>query len=101
MNLVTVQFFSPALGRHVTYSAILPEDQVDEAPVLYQLHGRSDDHTACLNMSHLVVYAREVSFIIVHHDRGVRFWPNYLARDRYETFVIEGLDSHVRRTFRV
>ena len=100
MNLVTVQFFSPALGRHVTYSAILPEDQVDEAPVLYQLHGRSDDHTAWLNLSNLVVYAREFPFIIVLPDGGVSFWRNYSARERYETFVIEDLDSHVRRTFR-
>lgn len=101
MNLVTVQFYSQALGRHVTYSAILPEAQVGEAPLLYQLHGKSDDHTAWLNFSNLVVHAREFPFIIVLPDGGVSFWRNYSARERYETFLIEDLDRHVRRTFRV
>lgn len=101
MNIVTVQFFSPALGRHVTYSVILPEEQEGEAPLLYQLHGRTDDHTAWLKLSNLVMHAREYPFIIVLPDGGVSFWRNYSAREHYETFVVDDLDRHVRRTFRV
>lgn len=105
MNLATVQFRSKALGRHVTYSVILPDGEVWEKwsdfPVLYQLHGRSDDHTAWLNMSNLVIHAREVPFIIVLPDGSVSFWSDYSPRERYEAFVIEDLDEHVRRTFPV
>lgn len=105
MNLATVQFFSKALGRHVTYSVILPWDELwdrhKDFPVLYQLHGRSDDHTAWLNFSNLVVHARGVPFIIVLPDGGVSFWSDYSPRERYETFLLEDLDTHVRRTFPV
>ncbi|HYF94186.1 MAG TPA: hypothetical protein VD969_18365 [Symbiobacteriaceae bacterium] len=74
MNLATLQFRSVALQRHVTYSAILPEAQAGPAPVLLQLHGYSDDHTAWLNFSNLVRHAREYPFIIVLPDGGASFY---------------------------
>lgn len=103
MNIATVQFMSEALGRHVTYSVILPTGEAwkkgGDFPILYQLHGRSDDHTAWLNFSNLVLHAGNLPFIIVLPDGGISFWSDYSPHERYEAFIIQDLDTHVRRTF--
>jgi S-formylglutathione hydrolase FrmB len=99
MHLATMQFYSPALQRHVTYTVILPEEQQGPAPVLLQLHGYTDDHTAWVTSSNLVRHARPYPFIIVLPDGATSFWADANDRMRYETFVMEDLWRHVTRTF--
>jgi putative tributyrin esterase len=101
MNLATMQFFSPALGRQVSYTAILPEAQQGPAPVLLQLHGLSDDHTAWVKFSNLVRHARPYPFIIVLPDGSTSFYADMHPHMRYESFLMEDLWRHVSRTFQV
>lgn len=100
MNLATMQFMSKALGRHVTYSVILPEEAGGPFPVLMQLHGRSDDHTAWIKLSNLVRHARKYKMIIVLPDGAVSFYVN-LPGQRYEDFLMEDIWKHVSETFHV
>lgn len=99
MNLATMNFFSPALQRQVTYSAILPDKQTGPAPVLMQLHGYTDDHTAWLTYSNLVRHAREYPFIIILPDGGISFYMNCNPAMMYEDFLMQDLYSHVTATF--
>lgn len=103
MNLCTVQFLSQVLGRHVPYTAILPDPAFGEGPfpVLFQLHGASDDHTMWLLASNLVRYVAPLPLITVLPDGGLSFWLNRGPRERYEDFVVQDLLPHVARTFHV
>ncbi len=101
MNIGTMQFASAALGRHVTYTVLLPERAAGPGsfPVLYQLHGASDDHTAWVRLSNLVRHVAALPLIVVLPDGGLGFWLNRGPRERYEDFVIEDLAAHVAATF--
>jgi len=101
MNIGTMQFKSEALRRHVSYSVILPETGPGPYPVLMQLHGFSDDHTAWLNFSNLVRHAKEYPFIIVLPDGGTSFYLDLDPMQQYETFLMEDIYRHVNATFQV
>ena len=106
MNLATLQFRSGALSRHVTYSAILPEGGQGPFPVVMQLHGFGDDHTAWTRLSRLVEHARPYPFVIVMPDGGTSFYLDLTPRAgvgslRYEEFLIQDLWQHVSGTFQV
>lgn len=103
MNRAVMQFMSPALGRHVTYTAFLPDPSLGNGPfpVLYQLHGASDDHQGWIQYSNLPRYVSRLGLITVLPDGGLSFWLNRGPRERYEDFIMEDLAAHVARTFQV
>ncbi|MBE3576473.1 MAG: esterase family protein [Limnochordales bacterium] len=103
LNIATVTFLSPALGRHVTYTVLLPEPTAGPGPypVLYQLHGASDDHTAWVRLSNLTRYVAGLPLLVVLPDGGLSFWLNFSAHERYEDFLIQDLPEHLQRTFPV
>ena len=104
MSFATVQVRSQALGRHVQYTAILPDpDRHGNGPypVLYQLHGRSDDHTAWLVHSRLADHVRPLPLLVVMPDGGISGWRNAGVHERYEDFIIQDLMEHVAGTFHV
>lgn len=104
MNVGTMQFRSKALGRHVTYTVLLPDGK-DVAPgpypVLYQLHGASDDHTTWLRQSNLVRHVAGLPLIVVLPDGALSRWANVGPVDRYEDFLMDDLATHLRETFPV
>jgi putative tributyrin esterase len=102
--LATVRFPSRALGRHVAYSVLLPDPARHGRgpfPVLYQLHGAGDDHTAWLIYSNLERYVRPMPLIVVMPDGGRSRWRNAGPRERYEDFLTQDLPEHLAGTFRV
>ena len=98
-----MQFHSAALGRHVAYTAVLPEPHHGPGPfpVLYQLHGRSDDHTAWVVFGRLVRHLAPYPLIAVCPDGGVSGWRNRSVNEQYEDFVTRDLAAHVAATFHV
>lgn len=104
MNTAVVQMRSRALGRHVSYSAILP-DAAEAGPgpyrILYQLHGLSDDHSAWISRSNLARHVAKLPLVVVLPDGGVSFWMNLSPRERYEDFLMHDLPQHLANTFNV
>ncbi len=104
MQTATLQFMSRALGRHVQYTALIPDLQrhgPGPFPVLYQLHGRSDDHTAWTVRSRLPDHVAAYGLIVVLPDGGISGWRNCGPHERYEDFVIDDLYAHVTATLPV
>ncbi|MBE3582566.1 MAG: esterase family protein [Limnochordaceae bacterium] len=101
MNLATVTFLSQSLGRHVTYTAILPNPQAGRGPypVLYQLHGASDDHSGWLRLSNLVRHVSALPLVVILPEGALSFWLNYSPHERYEDFLMNDLPAHVQATF--
>lgn len=112
MALLTCDFFSEALEVGTSISVVLPqatEAQIGVAesgasgppPVLYLLHGLSDDHTAWLRYTSIERYAAARGLAVVMPAAGRSFYANEAHGHRYWDYVSEELPRVVASFFRV
>ncbi|MEM1134541.1 MAG: alpha/beta hydrolase family protein [Bacteroidota bacterium] len=94
----TVAIFSNAMKKEVKTVTIIPESYKSDGkayPVLYLLHGYSDDHGGWINkVPHVASLSDQYDIIIICPDGGYGSW--YLdspidEKFRYETFVSKEL----------
>lgn len=93
-SVVTVEFHSDALDRVATYTALVPQSGTPPFAVLYQLHGKSDDHRAWLYKSNLLRHVEGLPLIVVLPSGENSDWV-----DAWERLVVDDLAAHVARTF--
>lgn len=109
--LESKKFASKILNREVAYSIYLPEDYgVSERmyPVLYLLHGWSDNETSWLQMGHVKTIADNAiasgcatEMIIVMPDAGETWYvDSYDGKERYEQMFFEELIPYIESTYR-
>lgn len=114
MALITCDFFSDTLQVGTTMSVVLPqatESQIgvsggaDEGdggfPVLYLLHGLSDDHSAWIRYTSVERYAAARGLAVVMPAVHRSFYADEAHGHRYWTFVSEELPRVVESFFRV
>ncbi len=112
MALVTCDFFSESLMVGTSATVVLPqatEEQIgliDEPfdgppPVLYLLHGLSDDHTAWLRYTSIERYAAARGLAVVMPAAGRSFYADEAHGHPYWTYVSEELPRLVGQFFRV
>jgi S-formylglutathione hydrolase FrmB len=113
MALVTCSFFSELLEVGCSMTVVLPqptEEQIGvvghdipqtDFPVLYLLHGLSDDHTAWLRYTSVERYAAEAGMAVVMPAVNRSFYANERYGAPYWDFISEELPTIVRRFFRV
>lgn len=112
MALVTCDFYSDALQVGTSMSVVLPqatESQigVEDArpsgppPLLYLLHGLSDDHTAWHRYTAIGRYAEAAGLAVVMPAVHRSFYADEAHGHRYWQFVSEELPRVVRSFFRV
>lgn len=109
--LESKKFASKILNREVAYSIYLPDDYgVSERmyPVLYLLHGWSDNETSWLQMGNVKTIAdgaiasgRAREMIIVMPDAGETWYiDSYDGKEMYEKMFFEELIPYIERTYR-
>ena len=112
MALVRCDFFSEVLEVGTSRTVLLPqasEDQVGvtgtqrtgDFPVLYLLHGLSDDSTAWLRYTSIERYAAPLGLAVVMPQVQRSFDAEEVHGERFFTFLAEELPEVVRRFFRV
>ena len=112
MALVTCDFFSESLMVGTSITVVLPQETeeqiglVDEVrdgppPVLYLLHGLSDDHTAWLRYTSIERYAAARGLAVVMPAAGRSFYADEAHGHRYWTYLSEELPRVVGQFFRV
>ncbi len=116
MALVRVDFFSDVLEVGTSMTVLLPqetEEQIgveshrrrqedgDGFPVLYLLHGLSDDHSAWLRFTSIERYATAYGVAVVMPQVGRSFYADEAHGHRYWTFLSEELPRVVGSFFRV
>ena len=100
MALCTVHWYSRALERMTAANVIVPEAGAGPFPVLYLLHGLSDDYTAWVRQTRIEQYAAEYPFIIVMPDGGRGYSTDAQDGERYESAVVCDLIPFIDGTFR-
>lgn len=107
----SLQVKSATLGKEVEYSIYLPSDYETSNrryPVLYLLHGYTDDETAWTQFGEANLIADRLSqageipsMIIVMPDAGVSWYVNSAdGKVLYEDFFIKELIPHIDATYR-
>jgi putative tributyrin esterase len=114
MALITCDFFSESLEFGQSMTVVLPqatEAQVgvtsassadgDGPPVLYLLHGLSDDHTAWLRYTSIERYATAAGLAVVMPAVARSFYTDETHGHAYWTYIADELPEIVSSFFRV
>ncbi|MDD4140973.1 MAG: alpha/beta hydrolase family protein, partial [Eubacteriales bacterium] len=113
MALLHTHFFSTSLGQACSLDVILPEAHQgigietsgsagsDPLPVLYLLHGLSDDHTIWQRRTSIERYAATRRLAVVMPAVHRSFYTDQKTGYRYWTFVSEELPRVVQHFFHI
>jgi S-formylglutathione hydrolase FrmB len=113
MALIDCDFFSESLQVGTSITVVLPqqtEEQIgvgsvrigpEGPPVLYLLHGLSDDHTAWLRYTSIERYATARGLAVVMPAVGRSFYANEAHGHAYWDYVADELPEVVATFFRV
>ncbi|GEM03610.1 tributyrin esterase [Halolactibacillus miurensis] len=112
MAQMTCHFFSDVLQKHTGMTVIIPEqtsnqyggvnkDQQAKLPLLYLLHGFSDDHTIWSRRTSIERYADEHGIAVVMPDGDHSFYTDMHQGRNYFTFLSEELPKKVAYLFPV
>lgn len=112
MALISCDFFSDVLEVSTSMAVLLPQQtqaQIGmagvapggEPPVLYLLHGLSDDHTAWQRRTSIERYAAPLGLAVVMPAAHRSFYADEVHGHRYWTFLSQELPQVVSSLFRV
>lgn len=112
MAFATINCFSEVLEVGISLSVVLPQateaqigvgsaQRAGDPPLLYLLHGLSDDHSAWPRYTSIERYADERGLAVVMPAVGRSFYADERCGHRYWSFVSEELPSLVSGFFRV
>ncbi len=102
MAHLKVDFFSEVLGKCVSIEVLLPqttqgqigmkgESKEGTYPVLYLLHGKSDDQTIWMRRTSIERYASALGIAVVMPYADLSFYTDMKSGPRYWTFITEEL----------
>jgi putative tributyrin esterase len=112
MALLRCDFFSDALRLSTSMQVVLPQPAASQIgmassggdeppPVLYLLHGLSDDCTTWTRRTSIERYASELGLAVVMPQVARSFYLDGTHSGAYWTFLSEELPAVVQRFFRV
>jgi S-formylglutathione hydrolase FrmB len=89
------------LQRMTSFKAIIPEKMKGPFPVLYLLHGLSDDHTAWTRWTSIDRYVRDLPLIVVMPDAERSWYTDAVGMSNaaFETFITRDLIGFVDESF--
>ncbi|MBQ9413908.1 MAG: esterase family protein [Clostridia bacterium] len=98
--------FSESLGMMTDIAVILPENRCrclkdGTYPVLYLLHGLSDNHSAWSRRTMVELYAEETGIAVVMPEVQRSFYTDMAYGIRYFTFIADELPRICRDKFRI
>ena len=113
MAFLSVDLFSESLEVGTSLNVVLPQSTRGQIgveavavpaqgwPVLYLLHGLSDDHSAWVRYTSIERYAAAAGLAVVMPAAGRSFYADEAHGHRYWTWISEELPSVVGELFRV
>lgn len=110
MALIHCNFFSETLGISTSITVILPQNtktqigmagskKKEKYPVLYLLHGLSDDHTIWQRRTSIERYVADMGLAVVMPDGGRSFYTDMKYGHKYWTYITEELPEIVASFF--
>lgn len=113
MAFITCEFFSEVLGICSSMNVILPQNcsagqiGIKEKkgraypPVLYLLHGYSDNHSAWMRRTSIERYSSELGLAVIMPAVNLSYYTDMKNGDNYWTFISQELPKIVDNFFHV
>lgn len=111
MALIQCNFKSQTLQLATSMNVILPEEEQEndsstdpgkiEYPVLYLLHGLSDDHTAWCRKTSIERYAQKYNLAVIMPAVDRSFYSDMVAGNNYWTYISKEVPLVSRKYFPV
>ena len=99
MAFLDYHYSSQALGKQTAAYVLLPETGEGPFPVLYLLHGLSDNHTIWLRRTSIERYVANLGVIVVMPDGGRGFYTDAAEGYAYGKAIGEELVARIDKTF--
>jgi len=99
MSLITVNFGSWALGKNTGFKAIIPDGVTEDAPVMFLLHGLSDDYTCWTRLSRIETYAGARGFAVIMPEGDRSFYEDMKYGQAFYTHVAKEVVERARQLF--
>ena len=101
MSHMRVSFFGDSIGKQTSMTVILPQDSKAEGPypVLYLLHGLSDDDTIWERRTSIERYVASMPLIVVMPDGGRGFYTDAVQGPAYESHIMKDVVGFTERFF--
>ena len=101
MAFAELKYFSKALEKATAADILLPESRLEGPfPVLYLLHGLSDDQTMWQRRTSIERYVQNLPLIVVMPDGGRGFYSDAEQGMAWETAIVRDLVDYVDTLFR-
>jgi S-formylglutathione hydrolase FrmB len=97
MAFLQAHFRSPVLNKQTALYAIVPEQGRGPFPVLYLLHGLSDDHTIWERRTRVEIYVQNLPLIVVMPDGLRGFYTDNHAGPAYGRYMTEDVIGFAER----
>ena len=104
MALFAGSLYAESLGMNTGVTVSLPgerRDRTGDMPVLYLLHGLSDDHTSWVRRTDIDRYAEEWGVAVIMPEEQRSFYCDMTNGPRYFTYIVDELPALCQRLFRV
>ena len=113
MAFIECRFFSETLRMSVSVQVLLPQqtraqigltgvaDAGKEAPVLYLLHGLSDDESIWMRRTSIERYAAQYGLAVIMPNAERSYYADMFHGGRYWTYISEELPQVMRSFFRI
>lgn len=99
MAINQMNFRSEVLGMMVSVAMYIPDNFQSDYPVIYLLHGRSDDCNTWLNATSLARYATEYPFIIVMPEVGLSYYTDMVHGQNYWKYLTQELPQKIKQWY--
>jgi putative tributyrin esterase len=101
MAMIRVDFAAETLELDTSMTVVLPQDGDQPPPVLYLLHGLTDDHTAWTRWTSIERYAAAKGIAVVMPQVHRSFYANQTYGMKFWDFLDGELPRTVERFFRI
>lgn len=100
MALIECHIKSVTLGKETQINLIVPQKKVKQKyPVLYLLHGLSDDYTNWCRNTSIERYVSKYDLVVVMPDGGRSFYTDMVKGKAYWSYISEELPEILKAMF--
>ena len=101
MAFLTCTHHSKMLRKSMVFNAVIPESCKDDIPVVYLLHGLSDDHTMWSRRTSAERYADKYGIALIMPNADRSFYTDMKYGGKYYSYISEELVDYTRDLFRL
>ena len=101
MAIISCNFYSVPLGHMQDFRAVIPErgHDVSDIPVLWLLHGLTDDYTCWSRYSQIEAFANAYGIAVIMPNGGRGFYEDMVHGERFYSHITEELPQVVHNMF--